>query len=263
MALAIVLVALINAAFAFPQERHVERAVEALSAYLPPQARVVRGGVARQIDARELVRADIIMVTEGDRVSADSRTLSRSVQMDLSTLTGESVPVTRDDRSDDGRRPLLLGARDLLFSGTTCTQGEATAIVHATPEVVAFLACALAGGLIPLPLTVMQILAIDLGTETLPALALGREPAEPGLMARPPRRHSPQLSRVRQLRVVPWLGLDWISRVPRRECARSSKFARPLRPCGKSAMPIPSSSTVRHSSSGSACRHTRTACARA
>ena len=44
-----------------------------------------------------------------------------------------------------------------------------------------FLVFALSGGAIPLPLTVMQILAIDLGTETLPALALGREPAEPGI----------------------------------------------------------------------------------
>jgi calcium-translocating P-type ATPase len=61
---------------------------------------------------------------------------------------------------------------------------------HATPEVVPFLVYALSGGHIPLPLTVMQILAIDLGTETLPALALGRERAEPGLMERPPRtRH--------------------------------------------------------------------------
>ncbi|WP_328855873.1 cation-translocating P-type ATPase C-terminal domain-containing protein [Microbispora hainanensis] len=42
----------------------------------------------------------------------------------------------------------------------------------------------------PLPLTVLQLLAIDLGTETLPAIALGREPAEPGLMNRPPRRRS-------------------------------------------------------------------------
>jgi magnesium-transporting ATPase (P-type) len=58
---------------------------------------------------------------------------------------------------------------------------------HATPEVVPFLIYALSGGAIPLPLTVMQILAIDLGTETLPALALGREPAEPGVMRRPPR----------------------------------------------------------------------------
>src|SRR4029079_12650990 len=58
---------------------------------------------------------------------------------------------------------------------------------HATPEVVPFLVFALSGGAIPLPLTVLQILAIDLGTETLPALALGREPSEPGIMDRPPR----------------------------------------------------------------------------
>jgi magnesium-transporting ATPase (P-type) len=58
---------------------------------------------------------------------------------------------------------------------------------HAVPEVVPFLVFALAGGSVPLPLTVMQILAIDLGTDTLPALALSREPAEPGLMDRPPR----------------------------------------------------------------------------
>jgi magnesium-transporting ATPase (P-type) len=58
---------------------------------------------------------------------------------------------------------------------------------HLTPEVVPFLASALSGGRIPLGLTVLLILAIDLGTETLPALALGREPAEPGIMQRPPR----------------------------------------------------------------------------
>jgi magnesium-transporting ATPase (P-type) len=58
---------------------------------------------------------------------------------------------------------------------------------HATPEVVPFLIYALSGGRVPLPLTVMQILAIDLGTETFPALALGREPPEPGIMDRPPR----------------------------------------------------------------------------
>ena len=64
---------------------------------------------------------------------------------------------------------------------------------HAVPEVVPFLVFALSGGTIPPPLLVLQILAIDLGTDTFPALALGREPAEPGLMRRPPRRggHTP------------------------------------------------------------------------
>ena len=67
---------------------------------------------------------------------------------------------------------------------------------HATPEVVPFLVFALSGGAVPLPLTVLQLLAFDVGTETLPALALGREPAEPGLMrpaaARPHRGRRPR-----------------------------------------------------------------------
>jgi magnesium-transporting ATPase (P-type) len=58
---------------------------------------------------------------------------------------------------------------------------------HATPEVTPFVVFALSGGAVPLPLPVLLLLAIDVGTETLPALALGREP---GLMQRPPRpRH--------------------------------------------------------------------------
>ena len=62
--------------------------------------------------------------------------------------------------------------------------------VHAVPEIVPFLVFALSGGAVPLALPVLQILLIDLGTDTLPALALSREPAEPGLMSRPPRRRS-------------------------------------------------------------------------
>ena len=57
---------------------------------------------------------------------------------------------------------------------------------HATPEVIPFLVFALAGGAIPLPLPVLLLLAFDVGTETLPSLALGRDPAEPGSWSRPP-----------------------------------------------------------------------------
>jgi magnesium-transporting ATPase (P-type) len=79
---------------------------------------------------------------------------------------------------------------------------------HTTPEVVPFLVFALSGGAIPLPLTVMQILAIDLGTEILPALALGREPAEPGLMQRPPRARTEGVIRAPMLyRAWVFLGL--------------------------------------------------------
>jgi magnesium-transporting ATPase (P-type) len=79
---------------------------------------------------------------------------------------------------------------------------------HAIPEVVPFLVFALSGGAIPLPLTVLQILAIDLGTETLPALALGREPAAPGLVQHPPRRRTQGVIRREMLvRAWGWMGL--------------------------------------------------------
>jgi calcium-translocating P-type ATPase len=79
---------------------------------------------------------------------------------------------------------------------------------HAVPEVLPFLIFALSGGAVPLPLTVLQILAIDLGTETLPALALGREPAEPGIMARPPRPRSQNvIDRAMLLRAWGLMGL--------------------------------------------------------
>lgn len=130
LAVAIVVVIGVNAGFAFVQERHAERAVEALAAYLPPTSRVMREGVAKQVDARDLVPGDVIVVTEGDRVSADARVLSGSVEMDVSMLNGESLPVLRT--AEPGPRGPLFEARDLLFSGTTCTQGEAVAVVHAT-----------------------------------------------------------------------------------------------------------------------------------
>jgi magnesium-transporting ATPase (P-type) len=81
---------------------------------------------------------------------------------------------------------------------------------HAPPEVIPFLAFAVSGGLIPLPLTVMQILAIDLGTETVPALALGREPAEPGLMSRKPRPRAEGVIR-KEMLVRAWLVMGLVS----------------------------------------------------
>jgi magnesium-transporting ATPase (P-type) len=80
---------------------------------------------------------------------------------------------------------------------------------HATPEVVPFLVFALAGGAIPLPLPVLLLLAFDVGTETLPSLALGRDPAEPGIMQRPPRDRSEGVIRKPML-IRAWLFLGLI-----------------------------------------------------
>jgi len=131
LAIAIVVVILINALFAFIQERHAEQAVEALSAYLPVTVRAVREGTPKRVEVRELVPGDVIIIEEGERVSADARLLSGSVEMDLSTLTGESLPLLRTADPFDTHGP-ILEARDLVFSGTNCTEGEATAVVFNT-----------------------------------------------------------------------------------------------------------------------------------
>jgi calcium-translocating P-type ATPase len=131
LAIAIVVVILINALFAFIQERHAEQAVEALSAYLPVTVRAVREGTPKRVEVRELVPGDVIVIEEGERVSADARLLSGSVEMDLSTLTGESLPLLRKADPFTTNGP-VLEARDLVFSGTNCTGGEATAVVFNT-----------------------------------------------------------------------------------------------------------------------------------
>jgi calcium-translocating P-type ATPase len=131
LGVAIVLVVLLNALFAFLQERQAERAVEALRRYLPVQAVVLRDGHRTTIEASELVPGDVLFVVEGDRISADARLLEGAVDVDLSTLTGESQPVLRSvDRHDT--QGALLEAGDLVFSGTACVAGEAKALVFAT-----------------------------------------------------------------------------------------------------------------------------------
>jgi calcium-translocating P-type ATPase len=131
LALAIVVVIWLNAVFAFVQERQGERAVEALSAYLPQQAVVRRDGRRREILARELVPGDVIELTEGDRVCADARLIEGALEVDMSTLNGESLPAYRSAAADDVGAPLLESA-SLVFSGTSCTGGDAVALVSRT-----------------------------------------------------------------------------------------------------------------------------------
>lgn len=131
VAIAIVVVIVLNAVFAFFQELQAEHAVEALQAYLPQKATALRDGVATTVTAVELVPGDVVAIEEGERISADARLLSGSLEVDASTLTGESVPVIRSAELTDTDVPFLQ-ARDLVFSGTACTGGEATAVVVST-----------------------------------------------------------------------------------------------------------------------------------
>ncbi|MFR9779931.1 cation-translocating P-type ATPase [Micromonospora sp. MS34] len=128
---AILVVIVLNALFASVQERQAERAVEALTRYLPRQARVRRDGHWQEIAATDLVPGDVLAVAEGDRISADARLIDGSVEVDLSALTGESQPVYRTADA-----PAATGgpteAANLVFSGTNCLGGQARALLYAT-----------------------------------------------------------------------------------------------------------------------------------
>ena len=131
LAVAIVAVIVLNAVFAFVQELQAEKATEALKRYLPPRARVRREGRTVEVEATTLVPGDLVLLSEGDRLSADARLIDGSVEVDMSALTGESQPVARGAaRSRPAASP--LESDDLVFGGTLVTGGEAEAVVYAT-----------------------------------------------------------------------------------------------------------------------------------
>jgi len=129
LGVAILAVIGLNAAFALAQERHAEHAVAALSAYLPQQALVVRGGHRLQVDAREIVPGDLVVVEEGESICADARLLDGAVEVDLSAMNGESQPAVRAAGTNGTDTTRIVEARDIVLSGTTCISGEATALV--------------------------------------------------------------------------------------------------------------------------------------
>ena len=131
VAVAVVVVIAINAILAFAQEQHAEHAVEALRRYLPQHATVIRDGVRTIVEARTLVPGDILVVTEGDQISADARLLTGSLEVDTSAITGESLPAYRSSDAATSAGSLLQAA-NLVFSGSACTGGEAQTLVFAT-----------------------------------------------------------------------------------------------------------------------------------
>ncbi|GFO56959.1 ATPase [Geomonas sp. Red276] len=116
------------------QESKTERALEALRDLSSPRALVIRDGVQKRIAGRDVVRGDIIVLAEGDRVPADALVLDcTNLASDESLLTGESAPVRK--RPGDASSPLLQpGGDDLpfVFSGSLVVSGQGLARVTAT-----------------------------------------------------------------------------------------------------------------------------------
>src|SRR5579872_6583234 len=123
--------ALIIIGITFYQERRSERALEALRDLSSPRALVIRDGIRKRIPGKEIVRGDIIVISEGDRVPADAGIIaSSSLQTDESLLTGEYLPVRKSEW--DQITPISRPGGDnlpFIYSGTLIVKGRATAEV--------------------------------------------------------------------------------------------------------------------------------------
>ncbi len=117
------------------QETRTEKVLEALRDLTSPRALVIRDGERVRIAGREVVRGDLVVLVEGDRVPADARLVeAHDLQTDESLLTGESVPVRKAataEASADVPRP---GGDDLpfVFSGSMVVRGTGLSEVTAT-----------------------------------------------------------------------------------------------------------------------------------
>jgi P-type Ca2+ transporter type 2C len=124
------------------QERKTERALDALRDLSSPRALVIRDGVQVRIAGREVVRGDLILLAEGDRVPADAVLLECSnLNVDESLLTGESVPVRKASCSPDTARVIGAPGGDgtpWVFSGTLVVKGQGIAEVASIGQATEF-----------------------------------------------------------------------------------------------------------------------------
>lgn len=131
-AIVIILILIVNAVLGYIQEARAEQAVEALAQMTAPQTSVLRDGKIVHINTADVVPGDIVVLGEGDTVSADGRLFAAaSLRIAEASLTGESVPVGKKPDTLDSAK--ALGDRtNMIFNGTSVTQGNGRAIVTGT-----------------------------------------------------------------------------------------------------------------------------------
>lgn len=133
LAIAIWLVNIINGVFSFVQQNKANKATDALANMLPSYSRVIRNGQEIQIESSELVPGDIVVLSEGDKISADCRILmSNDLSVNQSAFTGEVNPVRKsfEPYLKDWERETSVP--NLIFAGTSVSSGQAKALVYDT-----------------------------------------------------------------------------------------------------------------------------------
>ncbi len=133
LGIAIWMVNVINGIFSFWQEYRAEEATKALRKMLPEYAHVLRDGQEQRILVETLSPGDIILLSEGDKISADGRVIEESdLKTNQSTLTGESRPVRKIKDAILKEDLTHVEEPNLIFAGTNVAAGTGKAIIFAT-----------------------------------------------------------------------------------------------------------------------------------
>ncbi len=131
----LLLFASLSVTISIVQETRSERVLEALRTMTSPRALVIRGTERKRIPGREVVRGDLVVLVEGDRVPADAVLVSATdLLLDESLLTGESIAVRKRPRHAPDEKAGSPGGDDLpaIYSGSLVVRGQGIAEVHAT-----------------------------------------------------------------------------------------------------------------------------------
>lgn len=128
----IVAVIVLNAVLGTVQHEKAQKSLESLKSLSSPSAKVLRDGQKQEIASKEVVPGDILLLEAGDMVVADGRILNNySLQVNESSLTGESTNVDKSDEDISGEMP-LADRINMVYSGSLVTYGRAVVAVTGT-----------------------------------------------------------------------------------------------------------------------------------
>lgn len=126
----ILVVVMLNAILGTVQHLKAEKSLNSLKAMAAPSAKVLRNGNVLEIPSREVVVGDILLLDAGDFISADGRIIeSHSLQVNESSLTGESLAVEKVTNAIDEKDVALGDMKNMVFSGSYVTNGRAKVVV--------------------------------------------------------------------------------------------------------------------------------------
>ncbi len=134
-AIAIGAVIILNALFGFVTEYRAEKSVEELKKMITTDTKVLRDGEVKNIKSKNVVPGDIVIIEEGDRITADGRLVeAENLASDESALTGESEPVSKNTDKIEKEDVPLAETKNMVYMGTAVTRGNGALVVTGTGQ---------------------------------------------------------------------------------------------------------------------------------